>query len=72
MRYSRLALSRCLNPRPLVLRTACLSLWLILVSRMVFLLTLSFLLVGMFYPNSLMRFRSESLDKLMKGFYCAG
>ena len=73
VRYSRLALSRCLNPpRPLVLRTACLSLWLILVSRMVFLLTLSFLLVGMFYPNSLMRFRSESLDKLMKGFYCAG
>ena len=72
VRYSRLALSQCLNPRSLVLRTACPSLWLILVSRMVSFLTLSFLLVGMFYPNSWMRFRSESLCKLTEGFYSAG
>ena len=64
MRYPH---SPYLNPHPLVLRTACLSLWLILFSRMVSLLTLSFLLVGMVYQNSWTRFSSESAGKLTEG-----
>ena len=57
---------------PLVLRTACLSLWLILFSGMVSLLTVSFILVGMAYQNSWTRFISESLGMLTESFYRAG
>ena len=64
-----------LDPHSLVLRTACLSPWLILFSGMVSesLLTLSFLLISMVHkvvhPNSWMRFSSESLSQLTEGFY---
>ena len=64
-----------LDPHSLVLRTVCLSPWLILFSRMVSesLLTLAFLLIGMVYqvvyPNSWTRFSSKSLSKLTEDFY---